>query len=827
MLRFVLFTTCFLLSHWLLGQKNTIFEETFDDNFLQWMHGENAEYKASVEDGCYKVAYKREQGAWYFWQSIPVHPDTSYYIESKITPFLESKQSVYGLIWGVRDLNNYNAFLMSNEGKTSVIICREGVFTRIVNWTQVGYYQSNQTHTLAIRKNNGKMRYYLDDQLVMHTAILPFHGDLLGFLISGKTRAHIDYLVVRQDRAINLVEESLEGYERKNLGANINSAYAELHPLIAHDGQSLFVTRKGHPKNIGADKRDDAWVAHKQPDGSWGALQPVGAPLNNGNHNQVISVSPDNNTLLLGNTYFPNGTAKGKGVSISHRQADGSWEVPKDVLIDNFYTHNPIHSIHLAASEQLLLLSLERNDSRGHLDLYVSFLQPNGHFSQPKNLGPTINTPYIDGTPFLAADGKTLYFSSAGHGGYGSTDIFVSRRLDESWENWSTPQNLGPQINSNRWDAYYSTSAFGDRAYFVSTQGPDHIGAEDVYEIIPPASARPAPILLVKGKVYDAVTKLPLRAHLHYHNQAASKEQGSALSSSQEGTYQVVLPAEQSYEFLAYCEGYYPATEILTVGKIEQSTEKRVNFYLHPIEVGSRIPLPQLVFDSLTKALDPRSTGALEQLTRMLGRYPNMRIQVQGRTLEESEQLQDYLLKQGIADHRLRIRLSQKQPAPNFSITSLAASNSPILYSGNFSANLSSSISQGQVFRLQHTYFEADSSKFTSASLKELQEVALFLRENPALVVEIGGHTNSLPDAAYCDTLSTQRARHVAQYLLDLGASPSQVRYHGYGKRQPVASNATLRGRQRNQRVELKVLSSSAAPILKVDDTTEGNLRQR
>lgn len=821
MFPYVLLFAAILTSSWLFGQKNIIFEENFDDNFLQWMHGENEDYKASVQNGQYKVAYKHEQGAWYFWQSIPVHPDTSYYIESKITPFLESKQSVYGLIWGVQDLNNYNAFLMSNEGKTAVVICKNGQLTKIVNWTQVGYYQSNQAHLLAIRKNNGKLRYYLDGKLVMRTPVLPFHGDLLGFMITGKTRAHIDHLLVKQDRAINLVEESLESYARKNLGKNINSPYAELHPLIAHDGQSLFVTRKGHPKNLGDDKRDDAWVAHKQANGSWGPLQPVSSPLNNNNHNQVIAVSPDNNTLLLGNTYLANGQSKGKGVSISHRQADGSWEIPKDVIIDNYYTQNPIHSIHLAASEQLLLMALERNDSRGHLDLYVSFLQPNGHFSQPKNLGPTINTPYIDGTPFLAADGKTLYFSSAGHGGYGSTDIFVSRRLDDSWENWSTPQNLGPKINSNRWEAYYSTSAFGDRAYFVSTQGPDHVGAEDIYEIIPPESARPTPTLLVKGKIFDAVTKQPLRANVYYYNAQTNKEQGSALSSSKEGAYQVVLPPEQQYKFLGHCEGYYPATKVLEVGAIEQSTQQYIELYLHPIEVGQSIPLTQLVFDPNSQALDPHSTQALARLTTFMRKYPNMHIALQSSNKYQSQQLQDYLLQQGIPDSRVVLH-PQTTEQPQFSIVALAPVEEPVLYSGNFDENLSGKmVREGQIFRLNKTYFEADSSNILPTTVKELQQVALFLMQNSAIVVEVGGHTNGLPEAAYCDSLSTRRARQVAQYLVNLGAAPSQVHYQGYGKRHPVASNKTLRGRQRNQRVELKILSSSNTTPVQDDGTSQ------
>lgn len=808
MLRIVLLVL--LLSTTLQAQQNTIFHETFDNNFLRWMHGENADYFAEVRDGHYRVQYKKEQGAWNFWQSIPVHPDTAYYIESQLTPSLEeAKKSVYGIIWGVKDLNNYNAFLISNEGQASVVTCQRGVFHRVMPWLQVGIYESNHPHKLGIRKNNGRLRFYLDNKFLFKTPVLPFYGDLLGFIIAGKTRVDIDYLLVRQDRAIDLIDSTFEGYQRRNLGPSINSPYAELHPLVAHDGQSLYLTRKGHPDNLGKDKRDDAWVAYRQPDGQWGPLRRLAAPINNSHHNQVISVSPDNNTLLLGNRYTAEGKAKGKGISISYRQADGSWSMPKDLVIEQFYNYNPIHSIHLAASRRLLLLSLERNDTYGHLDLYVSFLLPNGHFSQPKNLGSTINTPYVDGTPFLAADGKTLYFSSAGHGGYGSTDIFVSRRLDDTWQNWSKPKNLGPVINSPRWEAHYSVSAFGDKAYFVSTQGEGHIGAEDVYEIVPPEAARPDPILLVKGKILDAMTQQPLRAHLLYSDVQTQKEKGQALSESKNGSYQIVLPSEHQYDFLAYCEGYYPVREVLNVGPIHESTTRYLNLYLPPIEVGQVIPLEELNFDETTQALHPASTASIDRLQRMLNKYPELHIQIQSPTLHQAEQIRNHLLYQGINPERVTM-VETKESSHQFSITSLSPIDEPIVYKGDFTTSLEEdALAKGDVFRLSKTLFEADSSFLNTATKVELQSVATFLQDHSMVVVEIGGHTNGLPKHTYCDALSKRRALTVADYLIQLGVDSDQVHYHGYGKRRPVATNQTLHGRQRNQRVELKILSTS------------------
>lgn len=788
------------------AQQNLIFEEYFDDNFLQWMHGNNPEYSARIEDGLYKVEYKQTQGAWYFWQSIPVHPDTSFYIESKITPFLKTTQSVYGVIWGVKDLDNYNAFLISNQGKTSVVTCRKGKFTRVIDWTLTSNYQNNQTHTIGIRKNNGKMRYYLDGKIALTSPVLPFYGDLLGFVISGKTAAKIDYLKIKQDRKINLVENAIQGFKRENLGSNINSPYAELHPVIAHDGQRLFVTRKGHPKNNGLDKRDDAWMARKQKDGSWSLLKQLDFPINNNNHNQVISVSPDNNTLLIGNTYNYNGSSKGKGVSISHRKEDGSWEIPKDVIIDNYYNQNPIHSIHLAASKQLLLLSIERNDSYGHLDLYVSFLQKNGRFTQPKNLGPVINTTYEEGTPFLAADGKTLYFASSGHGGYGSMDIFVTKRLDDTWKNWSEPQNLGPEINTNKWEAHYSIAASGTKAYFVSNRGEKHIGAEDVYQVTPPIDSRPDPVLLVKGKVFNANTKEPIRAKIFYYDLASNVEKGNALSDSKDGNYQVVLPPENEYNFLAFKGGYYPVSKSLEVGKIDEYTEMYVNLYLSPIEVGETIPLKNIFFLDTTDKLAIESQPELDRLVIFMDKYPKMTIKLSSPTTQKAQNIKEYLIEKGVENKRI-ISVPNKENKNTFSIVSLVEYDKSIQRQGNFDPEINTKqLKKGQVFRLNNTFFAADSSYITKPAEKELNRLKDFLINNSLITIEVGGHTNGLPEHDYCDQLSMDRAKNVAQYLQSNGVPTKQVTYKGYGKRLPIATNETLRGRQRNQRVEIKIL---------------------
>jgi len=116
-------------------------------------------------------------------------------------------------------------------------------------------------------------------------------------------------------------------------------------------------------------------------------------------------------------------------------------------------------------------------------------------------------------------------------------------------------------------------------------------------------------------------------------------------------------------------------------------------------------------------------------------------------------------------------------------------------------------LKEGQTINIQKLYFAADTSSIDKNSYNVLNELYDFLDENEDVVVEIGGHTNNQPTVAYCDKLSTQRAKAVATYLIRKGIEPRRVQFKGYGKRNPIASNDTKNGRQRNQRVEIKILS--------------------
>jgi hypothetical protein len=171
-----------------------------------------------------------------------------------------------------------------------------------------------------------------------------------------------------------------------------------------------------------------------------------------------------------------NASSKQEGIAFSRKRASG-WTVPEVVPIPGL---NPggFKGFFMASNYQSLLISMTTPDALGDEDLYVSVKQPNGKWSKPKNLGTSINTSGFEISPFLAADNKTLYFSSNGHQGYGGADVYISQRLYDSWDVWTKPVNLGQPINSPGFDAYFSI--YDSVAYVSSNRAG---GLCDIYKV--------------------------------------------------------------------------------------------------------------------------------------------------------------------------------------------------------------------------------------------------------------------------------------------------------------------------------------------------------
>lgn len=449
-----------------------------------------------------------------------------------------------------------------------------------------------------------------------------------------------------------------------NLGTNVNSFYPELAPIISYDGQKLFFTRNLHPDNYGEEKKYDIWISEfDSVNKSFNTAKNIGRPLNNEKANFVISAMPGNNELILGNVYLPDGGMK-QGLSNSF--TDGKiWSMPEEIKINGFVnTSKKGVNYCISSSGKKMILSIDNDSSKGKNDLFISFISKDGSWSQPKNLGKIINTAASEETPFLASDEKTLYFSTSGYPGFGSNDIFVSRRLDDSWTNWSEPINLGPAINTSGWDGYYTIPAAGDYAYFVSTI--NSLGNEDIFKIELEEALKPTPVVLISGRVYSSKDSVSLSSKISYEDLVTGEEVGVVRSNPLTGEYKIILPAGKNYGFAANTKGFIAINENLDLTKIDSYTEIQTDLTMVPIEVGQKVRLNNIFFEFAKFDLLPQSYLELNRVIELLKSNPNMQIEIQGHTdnigknernllmsKNRAEAVYNYIVSQGIDKSRL------------------------------------------------------------------------------------------------------------------------------------------------------------------------------
>lgn len=233
------------------------------------------------------------------------------------------------------------------------------------------------------------------------------------------------------------------------IGKEINSESEEISPLISPDGKSLYFVRAFDSKNVGGQVGGmDIWLSTRNQNGQWQTATHE-ERWNNKENNAVIGIHKDGKTFYLLNSY------KNKdGIAFS-KPFNGRWTTPQLIPIKGIGKNNLV-GFYMNPSFNILLMSKNDKDSYGQEDLYVSIKDSLERWSEPLNLGPTVNTSGFEISPFLSPDGKKLYFSSSGHEGYGDADIFVTERLYNSWNVWSKPKNLGAGINSEKFDAYFS-----------------------------------------------------------------------------------------------------------------------------------------------------------------------------------------------------------------------------------------------------------------------------------------------------------------------------------------------------------------------------------
>jgi outer membrane protein OmpA-like peptidoglycan-associated protein len=502
----------------------------------------------------------------------------------------------------------------------------------------------------------------------------------------------------------------------EQLDKNVNSDVSELNPVLSPDGKTLYFSRKNHPDNVGGVKdTEDIWFSELGDDGKWKLAKNMGPQFNNKYPNFVNSVSsatPDGQAvvMLLGNRYSDKGKMQA-GVSISTKVGN-SWTKPKAIIIEDEYNYNEKANYFLANTRKVLLMSTEREDSKGERDLYVSFVKKDSTWTKPLNLGVVVNTLGDETGPFLASDDKSLYFSSTGFSGFGGADIYLTKRLDDTWTKWSSPQNLGPDINSALDDLFFNIPSTSEYAYYSRGVSEDNT---DIFRVKLPVLIVPEPVIIVKGKLLDSKTQSPVSAKIVYEDLATGKEVGVTQSDGKTGNYEIHLPGGKNYGVHAEAEGFLAASQSLDL------RELKVDKTLANTDV-------------------------------LLQRKPDA---------------------DGVANLN---PITLTPVAPDATIT------------------------------LNNLFFEYKKSSLSPESFPELNRIVDLMKGKPTMTVEIAGHTDSIGGDAYNMVLSEQRAKSVTNYLSGKGIQNQRITMKFFGLRKPVDTNDTPEGRQKNRRVELKII---------------------
>jgi OOP family OmpA-OmpF porin len=471
------------------------------------------------------------------------------------------------------------------------------------------------------------------------------------------------------------------------LGNQVNSEYNEINPMISPDGKTLYFARISHPNNThGTKGSQDIWYSELDAASSkWGPARRMGFPLNKDEYNCAYSITPDGNTMLIKGQYN-NGTYETRGFSLSKKTASG-WSPPQKIDIPNYVSMSKgqFDCGFMSADGKVLLMAFSEKKNSKEDDIYVSFRQKDGSWTKPMELGPEVNTKFTETTPFLAPDGATLYFSSNREGGLGSNDIYVCKRVDKTWKHWSKPMNLGPKVNTDGYDAYYTLGASGDYAYlttFKNTLGKGDIvrvkltsppapkGGDSTLTGAPPSGVGgllPDPVALISGKVINQITGKPMEARIIYQTLPDGVEAGEATSDPITGEYKIVLPYGQKYSMRAIAKDFIAEGDNIDLTQpkgFQQITGKQLK--MAPIEVGGIVRLNNIFFDTGKSELRPESGPELDRLVTTLNEAPKMIIEVRGHTdntgsneinaklsQDRADAVREYFISKGIEPDRM------------------------------------------------------------------------------------------------------------------------------------------------------------------------------
>lgn len=687
------FLFCLLLVISFYVQAQPIFiKDEFINNNNGWSTGTGSNYHLRVEGGKYVITTTEEGHGRYATITPYIDKRKDFSIEATFVQKSGSDNNGIGLVWSDDGTGKQYEFIFTTNGYYKIIApvknANEWIKTKKVN-------PMGQPNHLRIVQKNAVWSYYLNDKKVEEIQVQKLHGSSMGVTNYTNMVLEVDDFIFRHDLKINLPKDLAKGLVKENLGSQVNTVYSDIAPKITTDGRTMYFTVRDDPatQTRADEETSDIWITTTEDGTTWTKSKKMGPEINVTRTNNLAAISSDNNMMLY---------CKQEGFQVKRRTESGWSEA--EWLNVRFKNEADHMEGSLSADGKAIIFTVELPDNlyynanrkEEERDVYVSVQDSKGVWSNPINLGKKINTEGDETSPFLAADGRTLYFASDGYPGYGSSDIYMSKRKGNGWTDWTEPVNLGPEINTTGFDAYYSIPASANFAYMASSY--NSIGRTDIVRLKMPEMIKPDPVLLVLGNTLNAKTKAPVKAEIIFEDLASHEEAGEAISDPASGSYSITLPDGKHYGIRAEAQGYLSVNENLELAPITEYTEIKKDLYLMPIEEGESILLNNVFFEQGKPILKPQS-------------FP------------------------------------------------------------------------------------------------ELDRLALILVENPTIKIEIQGHTDNVGDKGALQSLSDNRVIAVKEYLVQHGIKKDRVSGRGFGSTKPIAPNDSEENRQRNRRVEFKIIS--------------------
>lgn len=567
---------------------------------------------------------------------------------------------------------------------------------------------------------------------------------------------------------INLMPNMNSKLEVQRLNDLVNSDKREIKPLLTKDEQTLYFSRRGHEGNVGGvDDLEDIWYSDFDKDSNdWGIARNIGEPLNNLDPNFISAfLQEDEELIILGNEYLKGGM--NYGLSKSRRLTNTTWTYPQNLKIYNDLNVHENVNFWLTPDSEVLIISEEGRGTEGQRDLYVSFQQRDGVWTEPIHMGPVINSAGEEEGPFLMPDKRTLIFTSNGHSGYGKKDLFMTRRLDNSWQNWTEPENLGPVINSELDDMFLFIPKNGDFGYFCrEVEGKDL----DIHSFSLPLISRQIRLVSLCGKLVDPDTQQPLDAEVVFSRLRDGVEVGRVRTDSG-GNYCIELPADEIYSYRTEVAGFVPIGS--TVDLLDVSD---MNVYA--------VALDRLDLDSTQVAM-----GEPIEVPQDVVRAANINLNL-------PEIKKDTLA--AINEKRRGMGL------PELSRNGIVSDAGALTVYANPQLVKAA---PGASFIIRNVFFDFDKDLLKEQSWIEMRNLAKFMNDYPDAVVELAGHTDNYGTLEYNIDLSRRRVEAVREGLATLGIDEDRLRFVWYGETIPITSNRTDAGRALNRRVEFRIIS--------------------